>query len=335
MRRLLLIVLFAVPAAALLLPAGVGLYLDRWLPKRIAEWRPDADWRLDSGWFRSRLEVNTGDGRAMILHGRHFPYWPPAWLHFRGMLIAPGAEPVAVNGGLGLAGGFSFQATTPRLQWADSARVLTGDNLRLDLDAPGSGSPRHLEMRAGGLVWNHRAGSRVGLENARVHITWRRGAPSDELEFIVHAERAPDHSMELDLTARGIDADALADLADAWQSLRGARPGSRGHNLALLSIAGAWQQLRAAGITVTLDRFILDDAFRISARYDGPADHLDLDGGGPERVLTDWLAAIAGPGFGFNDPMRRRYADDLITALTAQGWLVRESGELRVTTPGK
>ena len=90
-----------VTAAALLLPAGVGRYLAGWVPERVAAWRPGADVHLDAGWFRSRLEVHTADGQALILHGRHFPYWPPAWLRFEGRFLDTEGETVNLRGHLG------------------------------------------------------------------------------------------------------------------------------------------------------------------------------------------------------------------------------------------
>lgn len=333
MRRLLLTLVLIVLVLALLLPAGVGRYLAGRVPEWVADWQPRAATNLDTGWFDSRLEINGDAGQSLTLHGRHFPYWPPAWLRFEGTFLDAGAETVTLDGRLGLGGALELDAAAPAVHRTGPTRAVRATGLDAALRSPDDDGAQRLTLNAAGLVWRHRAGPELALEQPHVELAWQPSGERAAIDLALAARHTGGGTFQVDLTAANVDPETLGDLLEAWSGLRDTAPGSAARNLALLGMAGAWQQLRGRGLEIRLKTLSLGETFQVEGRYDGAADALALSGGGPAGPLRDWIAALAGPGFGFGPEDSLRYSRELIADLVGRGWLVRDGDRLAVAAP--
>ena len=321
----------AAVAAALLLaavPAGVGQLLARWAPEIMEDWTPEARLDIQTGWMRSALALELPDGTRFEGIIRHLPLLPPGWLAASGQLAIPDAEdPFDVRGRMGLLGGIDFNAHHGNLEIRDQIR-LRMEPVRMDLDATLGG--KHLTIVSAAFQVDDELGNDLAFADLRADLNWHHDHDGLHAELVMVAERSDKGPSRLSAQARNVDPESAAELIEYWSRAARAERDSATERMAQIGILGAWQALQDAGIQLRLDSLELDGEFILEGRWMATDSGLEsrVHGQGTAETLMDWLVPISALSMQVGPDDGAVFADDLLEALTEEGWVTRSDGEL-------
>lgn len=329
MKRVLILVLILLVAAALALPAAIGWLVQDRAEKALRENWPDAGLRWQRGWIHSTVEIDTRTWRGRV-ELRQLPLSPPGLLALNGRITL--SEPAAVvelKGMVSPALALRLQLDSAALavqtqalwQWDAPRAIIETDRvgrLGLDLDAA------RLRMHDG-------LGNRITLEQPALRLDV---APQSEqttyLDLQFEATRLGQAQSSLALQAESVDREAMALLLESARELSRTEPDSAGAGLAAIGALGAWQQLVAGGLQIRLDPLELESAFRLQGQWYPAGRRLELAGGGAEATLLDWAEPLIGLQQQLTPAMARERAREWLSALPAQDGIRHDAGQLQI-----
>gem|GEM_PF-2460867 len=330
------IIIGAALACALIvaaIPAGVGQLLRHWGPDLLAEWSPDAELELETGWLRSAARINLPDGQRMDLVIGHLPLLPPALLSAEGWLeTADTSEPVAVTGRLGLLGRSRIQARHPEMVIRERGSLeLDGFQMEMDLRIRGS----QVAVTADRLAASDPEGNRLDLEQWQMQAHWNQDEQGLHFELEASGQRPGSRPSRMAAEGRNIAQEPAARMIEFWGQTTAAEAGSTQETLARIGLLEAFQELQDKGLEIHLHELVLDGAFLLAGQWKTTDRRFgaQLEGRGTRQALEDWMNPIIGISMQLDPEQGPAMTREVLQALAGQGWLSTRNGDLEFQYP--